>query len=68
LTEEVLNTSLEELDLPVRLTNSLRAGKIDTIGDFLERDKKELMKMKNMGPKSISLVEEKLSERGINFK
>ncbi|KKR87672.1 MAG: DNA-directed RNA polymerase subunit alpha [Candidatus Curtissbacteria bacterium GW2011_GWA1_41_11] len=68
LTEEVLNTSLEELDLPVRLTNSLRAGKIDTIGDFLDRDKKELMKMKNMGPKSISLVEEKLSERGISFK
>ncbi|OGD82893.1 DNA-directed RNA polymerase subunit alpha [Candidatus Curtissbacteria bacterium RIFCSPLOWO2_01_FULL_39_62] len=68
LTEEVLNTSLEELDLPVRLTNSLRTGKIDTVGDFLERDKKDIMKMKNMGPKSISLVEEKLSKRGIKSK
>lgn len=68
LTEEILNTSLEELDLPVRLTNSLRSGKIDTIGDFLERDKKDVMKMKNMGPKSVSLVEEKLAERGIKFK
>lgn len=67
ITEDVLNTSLEELDLPVRLINSLKAGKIVTIGDFLGRDKKELMKMKNMGPKSISLVEEKLIERGIEI-
>ncbi|MBI2012683.1 DNA-directed RNA polymerase subunit alpha [Candidatus Curtissbacteria bacterium] len=68
LTEEVLKTSLEELDLPVRLTNSLKAGKIETIGDFLAQDRKELLKMKNMGPKSISLVEEKLRERGIKGK
>lgn len=68
LTEEVLNTSLEELDLPVRLTNSLRGGKIETIGDFLDINKKDIMKMKNMGPKSISLVEEKLIERGIKVR
>lgn len=68
LTDEVLKTSLEELDLPVRLTNSLKSGKIETIGDFLERDKRELLKMKNMGPKSISLVEEKLREKGIEVK
>ncbi len=68
LTEDVLKTSLEELDLPVRLTNSLRAGKIETIGDYLEKDKKDLMKMKNMGPKSVSLVEERLAERGIKTK
>lgn len=68
ITDEVLKTSLEELDLPVRLTNSLKSGKIETIGDFINRDKKELMKMKNMGPKSITLVEEKLRERGIEIK
>lgn len=68
LTEEVLNTSLEELDLPVRLTNSLRAGKIETIGDFLDINKKDIIKMKNMGPKSISLVEEKLAEKGIKIR
>lgn len=64
ITEDVLNTSLEELDLPVRLINSLKLGKIVTIGDFLAKDKKELIKMKNMGPKSINLVEEKLEEKG----
>lgn len=68
LTDEVLKTSLEELDLPVRLTNSLKAGKIETIGDFLARDKKEILKMKNMGPKSIAMVEEKLREKGIDLK
>lgn len=68
LTDEIVKTSLEELDLPVRLTNSLKSGKIETIGDFMDRDKKELMKMKNLGPKSIALVEEKLRERGIEIK
>lgn len=66
--EEILKTSLEELDLPVRLTNSLKSGKIETIGDFLTKDKKELLKMKNMGPKSIAQVEEKLREKGVNGK
>lgn len=66
--DDDLKVSLEELDLPVRLTNSLKAGKIETIGDFLARDRKGLMKMKNMGPKSISMVEEKLKERGIEIK
>ncbi len=65
LTSEVLDTSLEELDLPVRLTNSLKAGKVETIGDFLNKDRKELTKMKNVGPKSIELVEEKLRDRSI---
>ena len=64
-TEEVLKTSLEELDLPVRLTNSLKAGKIETIADFINVDRRELLKMKNMGPKSISLVDEKLREKGV---
>ncbi len=68
ITDELLKTSLEELDLPVRLTNSLKSGKIETIGDFINRDKKELMKMKNMGPKSVTLVEEKLREKGIEVK
>lgn len=68
ITDEVLKTSLEELDLPVRLTNSLKSGKIETIGDFIAKDKRELLKMKNMGPKSISLVEEKLREKGIEVK
>jgi len=65
--DEVLKTSLEELDLPIRLTNSLKSGKIETIGDFLDRDRKEVLKMKNMGPKSIALVEEKIREKGITI-
>src|SRR3989344_3197806 len=40
----------------------------ETIGDFLTKDRKELTKMKNGGPKSIELVEEKLRERSIEKK
>ncbi len=66
--DDILKTSLEELDLPVRLTNSLKSGKVETIGDFLEKDKKDLLRVKNIGPKSITLIEEKLKEKGINSK
>jgi len=65
ISEDLLKTSLEELDLPVRLTNSLKSGKVETVSDFLAKERKDLLKMKNMGPKSISLVEEKLKEKGI---
>lgn len=65
LSDDVLSTTLEELDLPVRLINSLKTGRIETIGDFLKKDKKDLLKMKNLGPKSIKMVEEKLEEKGI---
>lgn len=68
LSEELLKTSLEELDLPVRLTNSLKSGKVETVGDFLQKEKRDLLKMKNMGPKSIALVEEKLREKGVMVK
>src|SRR3990172_3628999 len=68
ISDDLFNTSLEELDLPVRLTNSLKSGKVETIGDFLAKDRKDLLKMKNMGPKSINLVEEKLKEKGISVK
>ena len=68
ISDDLLKTSLEELDLPIRLTNSLKSGKVETIGDFLTKDRKDLLKMKNMGPKSISLVEEKLKEKGISVK
>lgn len=63
--EDILKMSVEELDLPTRIYNSLRNGGIETVGQLLGTPKKELMEIKNMGAKSIAIVEEKLREKGV---
>jgi len=56
---------VEELELSTRITNALRNAGIDTVGKLLETPKEDLVKLKNMGAKSISDIEEQLKERGL---
>jgi DNA-directed RNA polymerase alpha subunit len=56
---------VEELDLPTRLENALKNGGIETVGQLLATPRKELMKIKNLGGKSLSIVEDKLHEKGV---
>lgn len=65
ISSEMLKSSVEELDLPVRITNALKAIEIDTVGKLIEIPKADLMKAKNLGAKSLSLISDKLSERGL---
>lgn len=62
-----LKLTVDELDLPTRIYNSLRNGGIETIGQILETPRKELISMRNMGAKSISIIEEKLKEKGVEL-
>ncbi len=64
LSEDVAKMTIEELDLPTRITNSLKKGGIKTVGDLVETPRKKLMKIKNLGGRSIELIEEKLKEKG----
>ncbi|MEX0616241.1 MAG: DNA-directed RNA polymerase subunit alpha [Candidatus Woykebacteria bacterium] len=57
---------VEELELSTRITNSLRNAGIDTVEKLLETPKEELVKLKNMGAKSISDIEEKIKEKGLS--
>lgn len=65
ITDDVLKASVEELDLPVRITNALKAIEVDTIGKLTTVSPSQLMKAKNLGAKSLGLISEKLSERGL---
>lgn len=65
--EGVLRMTVDELDLPTRIYNSLRNGGIETIGQLLDTPRKELIGMRNMGGKSIGVIEEKLKEKGISL-
>jgi len=65
VSDDVLKMLIEELDLPTRLENALKNGNIETVGQLLGTPRKELIKIKNLGGKSLSIVEEKLREKGV---
>jgi len=67
VTDDVLKASVEELDLPVRITNALKAIEVDTIGKLTTVSPSQLMKAKNLGAKSLGLISEKLGERGLSL-
>src|SRR3989338_920656 len=68
VSEETLKLTIEELDLPVRITNALKAIEINTIEDLINVPRQILLKAKNLGTKSLSLISEKLSERGLSLR
>lgn len=65
--EEVLKTRIEELDIPTRIVNALAKAKIETIGQIVSTPKAELMKIKNLGAKSLGIVQEQLIEKGVSL-
>jgi DNA-directed RNA polymerase subunit alpha len=67
VSDDVLKLSVEELDLPVRITNALKAIDIDTVEKLTTVSKSQLMKAKNLGGKSLGLILEKLTERGLTL-
>jgi len=68
ISDEVLKMSVEEIDLPVRITNALKAIDINTIEQLVNVPRIQLMKAKNLGSKSLGLISEKLSERGLSLR
>ncbi len=68
VSEEVLKLTVEELDLPVRITNALKAVEISTLEDLINTPRAQLLKAKNLGAKSLSLISEKLTERGLSLR
>ena len=67
VSDEVLKMRIEELDIPTRIVNALSRGNIETIGQLLATPRSELMKIKNLGGKSLTIVEEKLKEKGVSI-
>jgi DNA-directed RNA polymerase subunit alpha len=67
VSEGVLKMTIDELDLPTRIYNSLRNGGIETIEQLINISRKDLISMRNMGGKSLSIIEEKLQEKGTSL-
>lgn len=68
LSDELMRMTVDELDLPTRIYNSLRNAGIETVADLLSTPRKELMTYRNLGAKSLSVIDESLEEKGITYK
>ena len=66
--EKVLETSIEELELSVRSFNCLKRAGISTVEDLTNKSENDMMKVRNLGKKSLDEVIAKLHSLGLNFR
>lgn len=63
----LLEMSVDELELSVRASNCLRAAKIKTLGDLVQKTEADMLKYRNFGRKSLSELDSILRELGLSF-
>ena len=66
--EKVLEITIEELDLSVRAFNCLKRAGINTVAELVQRNQEDMMKVRNLGKKSLEEVEQKLIGLGLALK
>ena len=66
--EKVLEMTIEELDLSVRAYNCLKRAGINTVAELVQRNQEDMMKVRNLGKKSLEEVEIKLSALGLSLR
>ena len=65
--EKILETSIEDLELSARSFNCLKRAGISTVEDLTNKTEAEMMKVRNLGKKSLDEVTNKLHSLGLNF-
>jgi DNA-directed RNA polymerase subunit alpha len=66
--EKVLEMTIEELDLSIRSFNCLKRAGIDTVEDLINRSEEDMIKVRNLGRKSLDEIVQKLSSLGLCLK
>lgn len=66
--EKALEMTIEELELSVRSFNCLKRAAINTVEELTERTEDDMMKVRNLGKKSLDEVKNKLAELGLSLK
>jgi len=66
--EKALEMTIEELELSVRSFNCLKRASINTVEELTERTEEDMMKVRNLGKKSLDEVKNKLEELGLGLK
>lgn len=65
---KVSTLSVEELNLPTRIANALAKSGYETVGELLTADIKEIVKVRNLGEKSIKIIRTALKAKGVSWK
>ena len=60
--------TIEELDLSVRSYNCLKRAGINTVQELITKTEEDMMKVRNLGRKSLEEVQEKLEELGLGLR
>ena len=66
--KKLLNTTIDELELSVRSSNCLKRVGIVKVSDLVEHSEEDMMKVRNLGRKSLDEVKKKLEKMGLSFK
>lgn len=66
--EKVLEMTIEELDLSVRSYNCLKRAGINTVQELTQKTEEDMMKVRNLGKKSLEEVKSKLAELGLSLR
>lgn len=66
--EKILEMSIEELDLSVRSFNCLKRANINTVDELVRRSEEDMMKVRNLGRKSLEEVAQKLAALGMSLR
>jgi DNA-directed RNA polymerase subunit alpha len=64
---ETLRLTVEELDLPTRIANALRKGGFKTVADLQSAPRATITKVKNLGEKSVEIIDEALEKKGVKL-
>ncbi len=65
---KVLDMTIEELDLSVRAYNCLKRAGINSVAELVQRNQEDMMKVRNLGRKSLEEVEQKLEALGLGLR
>ena len=65
---KALETSIDDLDFSVRAYNCLKRANIHTLQDLVSKDESEIMKIRNLGKKSLKEVLDKIKEMGLDLR
>ena len=66
--DKILETTIEELELSVRSSNCLKRAGINTVEELTEKSEEDLMKVRNLGRKSLQEIKERLAELNLSLK
>jgi DNA-directed RNA polymerase subunit alpha len=66
--EKVLEMTIEELELSVRAYNCLKRAGINSVAELVQRNQEDMMKVRNLGRKSLEEVEQKLQDLGLGLR